>query len=429
MGKVGYFMERSIVDFSKLSEDVLEEYDIRKYDSYEDVFEDVYMDDDAFSISDAVELLKDNSMQEVVEMQPYIYKCDGKYYRWPDAYLYEDELIEQYPFARVSENVNMSLTREQVEMYFKNQGRPDADESWYDEFLNAGERQPIYDEIVQNDYDLSDVDRWFHLMKVMGVEMKFETAMSINSALWEEDIETMELELPEPMSAKHKIYGFSEVASEGFEDATESRTKIYGSKSECINAAYECYCDAWKLFENEGIIENGCDENLDALLSKEEFSEAILKSGYVLIQLPDSHVQFEFFEQELELQKEVAIENKIKIDLGFASLIAEKGADPNYKEIFIGLEDSNGIWSQDIAVIGEKYHYEGDNVILDKGVSVKLYSDKDQEDYTHDFEIGIYEADEDLSEQSKPSLAATIEQASSLVENRDKKCQADDLTR
>ena len=33
---------------------------------------------------------------------------------------------------------------------------------------------------------------------------------------------------------------------------------------------------------------------------------------------------------------------KIKIDLGFATLVAEKGTDKNYNEIFIGLEDKRG---------------------------------------------------------------------------------------
>ena len=35
---------------------------------------------------------------------------------------------------------------------------------------------------------------------------------------------------------------------------------------------------------------------------------------------------------------------KIKIDLGFATLVAEKGNDKNYNEIFIVLEDKNGCW-------------------------------------------------------------------------------------
>ena len=33
---------------------------------------------------------------------------------------------------------------------------------------------------------------------------------------------------------------------------------------------------------------------------------------------------------------------KIKIDLGFATLVAEKGTDKNYREIFIGLESKDG---------------------------------------------------------------------------------------
>ena len=37
-------------------------------------------------------------------------------------------------------------------------------------------------------------------------------------------------------------------------------------------------------------------------------------------------------------------EEKIKIDLGFATLVAEKGMDSDYPEIYVGLEDKNGMW-------------------------------------------------------------------------------------
>ena len=100
----------------------------------------------------------------------------------------------------------MALTREQVEAYFKSQGRPWADEDLYDEFLNAGELQPLYDEIVQNGYDLPDVDRWFHLMDVMGVDLPFKTAMKIAEALWEADLEALELNLPE-----YRVFGEQKV--------------------------------------------------------------------------------------------------------------------------------------------------------------------------------------------------------------------------
>ena len=39
-------------------------------------------------------------------------------------------------------------------------------------------------------------------------------------------------------------------------------------------------------------------------------------------------------------------------------LLAEVNGDPEYKEIFIGLESPSGEYRQDIAVIGEEYHYE-----------------------------------------------------------------------
>lgn len=86
--------------------------------------------------------------------------------------------------------------------------------------------------------------------------------------------------------------------------------------------------------------------------------------------------------------------SKMCIDLGFAKLVTEKGADPNYKEIFISLETNDGAFIQDLAIVGGKYHYENDDVVQDKGISVKVYSDEYNEDYTHNFDIGIYKEKE-----------------------------------
>lgn len=83
---------------------------------------------------------------------------------------------------------------------------------------------------------------------------------------------------------------------------------------------------------------------------------------------------------------------KIKIDLGFATLVAERGIDKTYNEIFIRLEDKNGVWYQDLAVVRQMYHYDKDlNVIQDKGIEALIYSNAEDEDYTHKFDIGIYE--------------------------------------
>ena len=72
---------------------------------------------------------------------------------------------------------------------------------------------------------------------------------------------------------------------------------------------------------------------------------------------------------------------KIKIDLGFATLVVEAGND-QMKEVYVGLEDSKGSWFQDLTVIGQKYHVEG--------IRVRVFADKDNEDYTHSFDIGIF---------------------------------------
>ena len=83
---------------------------------------------------------------------------------------------------------------------------------------------------------------------------------------------------------------------------------------------------------------------------------------------------------------------KIKIDLGFATLVAERGSDESYNEIFVGLEDKDGVWLQDLAIDKQKYHYDEDcNVVDEKGINVMVYSDANDEDYTHKFDIDIYE--------------------------------------
>ena len=84
--------------------------------------------------------------------------------------------------------------------------------------------------------------------------------------------------------------------------------------------------------------------------------------------------------------------DKIKIDLGFAVLVAEKGIDNNYREIYLSLEDKNGVWLQDLAIIGQQYHYDEElNVVNDRGIDVKIYADSNNEDFTDEFGINIYE--------------------------------------
>lgn len=63
-------------------------------------------------------------------------------------------------------------------------------------FYANEEYQSEIDEAITKHYELADLDRWIHLMKVLDMHIKWDTAMSINSTLWEENIEILELKIP-----------------------------------------------------------------------------------------------------------------------------------------------------------------------------------------------------------------------------------------
>ena len=63
-------------------------------------------------------------------------------------------------------------------------------------FYANEEYQSEIDEAITKHYELADLDRWIHLMKVLDMHIKWDTAMSINSTLWEENVEVLELKIP-----------------------------------------------------------------------------------------------------------------------------------------------------------------------------------------------------------------------------------------
>ncbi len=90
------------------------------------------------------------------------------------------------------------------------------------------------------------------------------------------------------------------------------------------------------------------------------------------------------------------MENKMKIDLGFAVLVVEKYTDPQFKDFFVSFEDKNGNYLQDIAVIGQNYSISSSSDIVPKDqIRVLVYGDKDKEDYTDEFVIGLHSPEEE----------------------------------
>lgn len=114
-------------------------------------------------------------------------------------------------------------------------------------------------------------------------------------------------------------------------------------------------------------------------------------------------------------------EPMVNIDLGFGKLQAVSGGNPAHKEIVVLLEDSQTGLEQPLAVIGQKFHLDEntdfvrDEVVPDKGITVRLWTDKDSDDFTHSFSIDAREYDRPLATEppAKASLSDQIKSAES----------------
>ena len=108
----------------------------------------------------------------------------------------------------------------------------------------------------------------------------------------------------------------------------------------------------------------------------------------------------------------------IKLDLGLATLVADKSADPDFDEVFIGLEDKNGRWLQDLVIVAPQYHYDKGDIQYENAVTIKVFNDVQSEDYTHVFSVPMYEPEEELVSDDKPSLDAQIKAANDIKDGK-----------
>lgn len=74
-------------------------------------------------------------------------------------------------------------------------------------------------------------------------------------------------------------------------------------------------------------------------------------------------------------------------------LVTEQNIDPEYKnEIYVGIETSDGVWYQNLAVVRSAYSID-DNLVVNwepDRFEVLVYADENDEDYTNKFSIGIH---------------------------------------
>lgn len=94
-------------------------------------------------------------------------------------------------------------------------------------------------------------------------------------------------------------------------------------------------------------------------------------------------------------------DNRIAIELPKGlKLVAEQNVNPEYQnEIYVGIETSDGIWHQDLAVIRNAYFID-DNLVVNWNpykFEILVYANKDGEDYTNKFSVELRDDVEQLS--------------------------------
>lgn len=80
-----------------------------------------------------------------------------------------------------------------IETYLRDQGIPHPDPNDISAWKDNGKWQKQYDECIENNYDIPDFDRWQLLQKILKVEISYDTAMKISSALENDGIDIMDL--------------------------------------------------------------------------------------------------------------------------------------------------------------------------------------------------------------------------------------------
>lgn len=73
-------------------------------------------------------------------------------------------------------------------------------------------------------------------------------------------------------------------------------------------------------------------------------------------------------------------------------IVADPGSDPDYPmELYIGIEDSNGVWIQDLAIVMKNYRYKPDGQVdySDDAFRVLVYEDNESDDYTTEHVIKL----------------------------------------
>ena len=93
-----------------------------------------------------------------------------------------------------------------------------------------------------------------------------------------------------------KIYGYIKVMSEGFGDGTEGDVSLHTDKEELLKSAYEDYKANLEYYREDETLDDDYYEVYDDF---EDFKTELL-NGYINLQAISEHIQYEYFEREVE---------------------------------------------------------------------------------------------------------------------------------
>ena len=223
-----------------------------------------------------------------------------------------------------------------------------------------------------------------------------------------------------------KYFG-SHVRASGSREEDSFGIELTGLKAD----DFEAFAKLYKEFDKDGFYEPESEFDLDSnypctlpsIVSLGVMPRVFTGEGLITYGTAVATYDGVFFTERSKDNPDMPdrmIEPIVDIDLGFGKLQAVRGGDPAYKEIIVLLEDAKTGLEQPLAIIGQEYHYDPNTdsvrneVVPDKGISVRLWTDKDSDDFTHSFSIDVLEHDRPLATElpAKPSLSSQIQFAS-----------------
>lgn len=168
-----------------------------------------------------------------------------------------------------------------------------------------------------------------------------------------------------------KVYLFTKHwAGEAADDADN---RIFASRNEAVTYLKNSVCEDTKL-------------SWDKIPDEFHTANDLITEDHVALWYGCTQMHYRIVEYAVNMPERI----DIPLGDGF-TLSAERGCDGLFKEIFVGLKDSTGMWHQDLAIVGEHYHYTEDAVFPDHGrYYVKVYADHENEDYTNSFDVERY---------------------------------------